>query len=387
MNKWETVSLGDVCLTTENENPTIYDKTIFYIDISAINSDIKKITVYNVISSKVAPSRARQRVQCGDILVSTVRPNLNAVAIVDKTDNDMIASTGFCVLRPDKKKIDNNYLFEFVKSSRFVRSMTIQATGASYPAVSNRIVMAEQLPLPPLSVQQKIADVLGRTSVLIEKRKAQIEKLNLLVKSRFIEMFGDPVQNSFNWKTAPMEVVAPVKAFRGVVEPHEEGYWLLNLDMIESQTGRIINKVIAKQAEIGNSTVAFGSENVLYSKLRPYLNKVALPDSSGYVTTEMLPLLPDKEFLNNVFLAVLLRSNEFLVYINDKVAGTKMPRVQMDVFRKFQVILPPVELQKQFSMFVRAADKSKFELQCGLDKLELLYKSLMQKCFDGEEMF
>ena len=180
-------------------------------------------------------------------------------------------------------------------------------------------------------------------------------------------MFGDPVTNPMGWNTEPMEKVAPTKVFQGEVESHDGETWLLNLDMVEPQTGRVIAKVIVKEDEIGASTVAFNSDNVLYSKLRPYLNKVVLPDSSGFVTTEMIPLLPDKTILNRVYLTMLLRGDQFVGYIKEKVAGTKMPRVQMEVFKKFQVILPPIDLQHHFAEFVQQSDKSKFVLQHLID--------------------
>ena len=95
-------------------------------------------------------------------------------------------------------------------------------------------------------------------------------------------------------------------------------------------------------------------------KLRPYLNKVAIPDEYGYVTTEMIPLLPSKQHLNTTFLTSLLRGNEFLRYIETQVSGTKMPRVQMNIFWDFDVILPPLEKQEQFASFVRQSDKLEF---------------------------
>jgi len=180
-----------------------------------------------------------------------------------------------------------------------------------------------------------------------------------------------------------MEHAAPVVSYKGEMDCVDGKYWLLNLDMVESQTGRIIEKTMFSSNEIGISTTTFSKDNVLYSKLRPYLNKVVLPESNGYCTTEILPLLPNKR-LNKVFLAELLKGAEFVKYIQEQVAGTKMPRVQMTTFRNFQVILPPIELQNRFAGFVRQVDKSKFELTRGLSKLELLYKSLMQKCFRGE---
>ena len=174
-----------------------------------------------------------------------------------------------------------------------------------------------------------------------------------------------------------MSDVAPAEVFKGKVESADNLYWLLNLDMIESNTGRVIEKVRVPLKDIGTSTYAFSTENVLFSKLRPYLNKVIVPDGNGYATTELIPLMPDREKLNIDFFTSLLRGDEFLSFIETQVSGTKMPRVQMNVFWNFDVILPPIELQEQFAEFVRQSDKSKFELEQALSELTATYKRII----------
>lgn len=178
-------------------------------------------------------------------------------------------------------------------------------------------------------------------------------------------MFGDVVKNDKSWNCLPMTTVAPVSAYKGNIESTEGKYWLLNLDMVEAQTGDIISQVMVELNEVGASTVAFNQENVLYSKLRPYLNKVVNPKIAGYATSELVPLKPNKKYLNKVFFTALLRSDAFVHYIQEQVAGAKMPRVSMGVFRQFDVICPPIDLQNQFAAFVEQTDKSKipFELE------------------------
>jgi type I restriction enzyme S subunit len=113
---------------------------IDYIDISSIDNQSKTIATFQIIDAENAPSRAKQIIHKNDILVSTVRPNLNAVAVVDlETPNCQIASTGYCVLRCTEKA-NYRYVFYFCTSPIFVGGMTSQASGASYPAVSNSIV-------------------------------------------------------------------------------------------------------------------------------------------------------------------------------------------------------------------------------------------------------
>ena len=171
-------------------------------------------------------------------------------------------------------------------------------------------------------------------------------------------MFGLPVSNTKKWFTEKMSDVAPSINYTG---KFNDKIWLLNLDMIEAQTGEIIGYLFVNEDEVGSSTCSFDTSNVLYSKLRPYLNKVVIPNRCGYATSELVPLQPAKGKLNREYLAFMLRSDEFVNMINEKVIGAKMPRVSMSEFRKFDVPIPPIELQNQFAAFVYQVNKSKFD--------------------------
>ena len=133
---------------------------IDYIDISSVDNIKKKIISFQTMNAKDAPSRAKQLLKKYDILVSTVRPNLNAVAVVEsETDNLMVGSTGYCVLRC-KDNMDFRYLFNFCQSQYFIDDMSSQATGASYPAVSTAVVRSSLIPNYPVDEQRRIASEL-----------------------------------------------------------------------------------------------------------------------------------------------------------------------------------------------------------------------------------
>ncbi|MEF1341804.1 restriction endonuclease subunit S, partial [Vibrio rotiferianus] len=136
----------------------------------------------------------------------------------------------------------------------------------------------------------------------------------------------------------------------------EDNVWQLNLDMIESGSGKVLNKIKAPLSEAGSSTHWFDSRHVLYSKLRPYLNKVVLPDEQGLATTELVPMLPDPEVLDRRYLVHYLRSKQFVSWISDQVAGAKMPRVSMKVFWEHEIPLPPLEEQKRIAAILDKAD-------------------------------
>ena len=192
-------------------------------------------------------------------------------------------------------------------------------------------------------------------------------------QSQFIEMFGNPVTNDKNWETMPLKDVAPevpsTTKLSGSV-------WLLNLDMIESHSGQIIEKVYEDDSKM-LSVAPFDTGNVLYSKLRPYLNKVVVPDESGYATTELVPLRPNPEKLNRVFLSHLLRGDNFVNYANSIATGTKMPRMPLGDLRKFKCILPPMDMQLHFVDIAEQADKSKFELRKSIEAIDAVIKSLI----------
>ncbi|BCA49072.1 restriction endonuclease subunit S [Bacteroides nordii] len=181
-------------------------------------------------------------------------------------------------------------------------------------------------------------------------------------KSQFIEMFGNPVTNTKGWKTAKIKDVAPEMPSK---EQLSGKIWLLNLDMIESNTGRIIEKVY-EDVENALSVQSFDEGNVLFSKLRPYLNKVVIPDEPGMATTELVPLRPEPSKLHKVFLSHLLRGNQFVNYANDIAGGTKMPRMPLTELRNFDCILPPMDKQLEFVFIAEQVDKSKSVIQKAL---------------------
>ena len=136
--------------------------------------------------------------------------------------------------------------------------------------------------------------------------------------------------------------IAPIQ--QGDV-PKANKYWLLNLDMVESNTGKVIDYVYCDESEIGNSTVRFDTRNVLYSKLRPYLKKILVAPDDGICTPELVPFntyLIDAEYLVNV-----LKSPHIDYVMNTVTYGVKMPRVGTDTMTNLLIPLPPLGEQRR----------------------------------------
>ncbi|MDM1764225.1 MULTISPECIES: restriction endonuclease subunit S [unclassified Acinetobacter] len=160
-----------------------------------------------------------------------------------------------------------------------------------------------------------------------------------------------------------------------------EKVWLLNLDQIEQHSGKVISKEYVSISEIGNSTHYFSKGTVLYSKLRPYLNKVVIADEDGFATTELVPINCDVKKVDPEYLAYFLRSEIFLTFATNVVAGAKMPRMVMGEFWNYEIPLPPLAEQHRIASILDQADELRQKRQQAIEKLDQLLQSTFYDYF------
>ena len=306
----------------------------------------------------------------GQILFGRRRAYLKKAAIADF---DGICSGDITVIEAIPGKVDPLLLPFIIQNDKFFDYAVSRSAGGLSPRVKWEHLKDYEFDLPPIEEQRILADKLWAAYRLKESYKKLLTATQEMVKSQFIEMFGNPVTNTKGWKTAKIKDVAPEMPSK---EQLSGKIWLLNLDMIESNTGRIIEKVY-EDVENALSVQSFDEGNVLFSKLRPYLNKVVIPDEPGMATTELVPLRPEPSKLHKVFLSHLLRGNQFVNYANDIAGGTKMPRMPLTELRNFDCILPPMDKQLEFVFIAEQVDKSKFELKQCIENIDKVIKSLI----------
>ena len=260
-------------------------------------------------------------------------------------DNNVIG------IKPDDNIINLLYFYYYLLKI----DMLHYSESTTLPSVRKSTIEKIKVKIPPIDVQNKRVTILNICHKIIKDQVELIHNLDLLVKSRFVEIFGSFNINRNNYNTIK---------FKDLIEQNnineEDKVWLLNLDMIKSNTGEIIEKVYINRQNIPISSIAFKKGTVLYSKLRPYLNKVVIADENGYGTSELIPLNSYKNGLTAEYLAYYLRQDSFVEYIKDKVTGAKMPRVAMDILRNIDIIQPNYISQEQFSSFVNHINKLKF---------------------------
>ena len=370
-HNWQYKKLGEICEILMGQSPssesynTKANGLPFFqgcADFGIINPEVTK---YCSKPIRIADEN--------DILFSVRAP----IGSMNIANLQCCIGLGLCSLRICKPNLQQ-YLFYAltVTKSKIIE----KGTGSTFKAVGKDVLFKHCIPLPPLEEQQRIVAELDRINAVMEDCRQLLHTLDTLAQSLFYDSFGDPISNPKAWPTQPLKEVAPASSSKAEPEESNGKFWLLNLDQIESNTGRIIEKQFFSIEEIGASTVLFDENNVLYSKLRPYLNKVVIPNGRGYCTSELIPLKPTK--LLKEYLAYSLRLPEFVQYISGKTGGAKMPRVKMNYFWDFQLPLPPLELQQQFARRIEAIEAQKKAVEKNIATLQTLLDSRMDYWFN-----
>ena len=283
-----------------------------------------------------------------------------------------LGADGVKLLKSKKDGANYKYLYYALKNAR------IPDTGYNRHFKWLKEIL---IPYPNITRQKKIVTILDKLSSIIEKRKTELDYFDTLIKARFVEMFGDLKTNTKNWPIASFNDCATIDTnmiheFDGYEEyPH------IGIDSIEKDTGRLVGyRTIAEDGVISGKYL-FSPRHIIYSKIRPNLNKVALPDFDGLCSADAYPILVKEDVCTREFFGYTLRSSYFLDYILAFSNRTNLPKVNKNQVEGFTLPLPEIGVQRQFSDFVKQVDKSKVAVQKALDETQLLFDSLMQEYF------
>ncbi len=387
------VNIGKCVSKVDTWNPATSkgEDSFRYIDLSAVDKDAKRIMLDLVgeIDCENAPSRARQLVSAGDILVSTVRPNLNGIAIVDDELEGATASTGYCVLRTNPEMLYSRYLFHWVQSEAFVSDMVKKATGASYPAVSDKIIKESEIPLPPLSEQKRIAGILDAADRLRQQDKALIGCYNQLAQSVFLEMFGDPVRNERGWEMKELGNVS------GKITDGEHQ----NPPIAESGKNLIMAKDVLDD-HVDFSVQRFVSENdylKYVKKCNPEVGDVVLVSRGATVgrccvVNTSIPfclmgsviLVKKGTEILGEYLCRLLKHSSFSKELVNVSSASAQQAIYISHLKKLRIPLPPLPLQQKFAEVIENIEHQKAQAEASGKESEGLFQSLLQSAFKGE---
>jgi type I restriction enzyme S subunit len=335
------------------------------------------------------PSRADISVQEGDVLFARMKGTKKVLEVTQDLAG-AIVSTGFAVLRPTER-YSSKYLAIYLRSNDFERQKTKYCSGSVQPAITNGGIEKLEIPVPPLHDQIRIAHLLGKLEGLIAQRKQHLQKLDNLLKSVFLEMFGDPVVNEKAWGLSSIEALC-----EAVVDcPHstplysetKTGYYCV-------RSGDIVNGYLDLSATY---QVAQGIFEDRVAKYRPQINDIVYSREGGRLGNAARIIgaepicLGQRMMLFNVnqsckpeFLWALLESVRFKAKLQGLIGGGAAPRVNIKDLKKVVVIKPDLNLQISFSKIVLKVDQLRNRYLLSLTDLEGLYGALSQKAFKGE---
>lgn len=323
-------------------------------------------------------------IEKGDILVALSGATTGKFGIYDE-EIQALLNQRVAKISP-KENINNKYLYHYMNKLQNI--IYNKALGCAQPNISPNEIGEIEIYVPSRLEQDKISDVLDIAKDLIDKRKKQIEELDLLVKSKFIEMFGDPITNSKEWNT--FELREGIKEIKyGTSKPpifSEEGIPFVRATNIKF--GRIIEndmKYISEyEAEkIEKCKLSLGDTIIVRSGANTGDNAFVSEEYVGsYGGYDIIVKLNEK--VNYIFLNALLNSIYRETIIQPLTRRAGQPHLNSEQIQSLVIYNPPIELQNQFAEFVKQVDKLKFEMENSLKQLEDNFNSLTQRVFKGE---
>ena len=294
--------------------------------------------------------------QSGDVLVARRNVYLKRASMVDF---DGLTSGDSIVLRA-KNPVIGRILPFVLNTGAFWDFADQYSDGTMSKRLSPKTLMKYEFDLPDEDELEKFADLLWAANDTRESYQALLRQTDELVKSQFIELFGDYKTNTKNWPIAKFTDFAIIDATMSTDYVRYADYPHIGIDSIEKETGVLSGYRTVKEDNVISGKYVFTSAHIIYSKIRPNLNKVALPDFEGMCSADAYPILPIAEKCDRIYLAVLMRSQFFLDYILGFSARSNMPKVNRKQVEGFTAPLPPLHLQKEFSEFFKQTDKSKY---------------------------
>lgn len=344
----------------EDTNP---DFEVQYVDISNVDSSgtIGELATYRF---EDAPSRARRRIRDGDVIVSTVRTYLQAIAQINRPPSNLIASTGFAVVRPRPDDFDARYCKYALREPAFLAEVEKRSVGVSYPAINASDLASILVHVHPLPQQRAIADYLDRETarldalvaakkrvlaLLAEKRRALITRAvtrgldpHAPLRDSGIPWLGEIPAH---WETR--KFTRSVAITEGQVDPESEPYASMPLiapDHIESGTGRLLSlETASEQGAISGKYLCQAGE-VIYSKIRPALRKVTLAPSECLCSADMYPMR-GRDDLMPEYLMMYLLAEPFSTWAILESARVAMPKINRDALLDVRIPFPPRQEQ------------------------------------------
>ena len=340
----------------------------------------------NLVYIKKERISSKQILKKGDILICTSSGSKNLVGKAGLIEKDVLISSfgAFCrVLRAHD--ISSEYLFHYFCSNAYKNRISSLSEGANINNIRNEHINVLEIPIYPLEEEKKLLKVLNVTKSLILRRKQQLTKLNELAKSRFLEMFGDPILNPMGWAIShygdEFEIMSGGTPKTDIAEYWVNGKisWIgsnlcQNSVLIEND-----GKFITEKGLNNSSAKIFNKGYILIALVGATIGKVAHLKFSTSTNQNIAGInVPQNK---NYIPEFVFYNTQFLYPKFMDIGNSKFKMANLSFIRSLQIPIVPIKAQKKFSNFVEQLDKSKFRIKKSLEKLEMTYKALLQEYF------
>lgn len=378
-----------------------------YIDLSAVERGLIDWSRVRETTFRYAPSRARRAVRPEDVLFGTVRPSLQSHGAIPREEaGPLVASTGFAVIRARNGESDCRFLFHTVMSDLFAVQARRTEVGSNYPAVNESDVRDFLVPHPDAPEQVRIAAALDaldegirRTEQVIAKLKQMKQGLLHDLLTRGVDAHGtlrptlaeapdlyteSPLgQIPRTWTVE--RLLDRVTIPNGQLDPRLEPFRSMILvapDHIEPGTGRLLEQVTAAAQGAISGKYGFAPDDVVYSKIRPYLRKAIRATFEGLCSADMYPLRPGPE-VNPRFLLALILGESFSRFAESVSMRSGFPKINRTELAEYRTALPSREEQDRTATVIAAQEERLSFEESGLMKLRALKLGLRHDLLTG----
>ena len=394
MEKWKTVRLGDVCeqIRGVSYKPAdlhneLDDNSVILLRANNIFGDaLNYDELVYVDNKKVSDS---QYLKKGDILICASSGSKNLVGKAACLEEDRKLTFGaFCkVLRTDS--VNHGFFKHYFFSPSYRSTISSLSAGANINNIRAEDLDNLLIPLPSLEEQKHIAAVLDKCTALIAKHKLMLEKYDTLIKSRFIEMFGDPIQNPLGWKINQLSdyITFLTSGSRGWSEYFsKDGELFLTIKNVKNSKINIDDVQHVKAPENKEAERTKVKENDLLISITADLGRTGVISKDiaaygAYINQHLSLVRLDTSKINPLFVSYFLETEGGKIQFSKKNQNAVKAGLNFDAIKSLRIINPPLNRQNDFISFVQQIDKSKFVAQQTLKKSETLYKSLLQEYF------
>lgn len=299
-----------------------------------------------------------------------------------------IVSPAYGIWDVDQSKIHPEFLEWALRSARALDYYRAKLRGstARRRSLPTETFLKFTLPLPSISEQMHILDIIHKLQVMLRSRQQQLAKLDELVKARFVEMFGDPVSNPYGFEKVPLSELAEIKIgpFGSLLHKEdyiEGGHPLLNPSHIVD-SNIVPDKKLTISDEKYNELEAYHLHfgDVVMGR-RGEMGRCAVVMGEGFLCGTGSLLIRTRGEVTADFIQKVISFPSFKKTIEDMAVGQTMPNLNVPIVSRFQVVKPPIDIQHRYYSFIGEVDNLKQSVQKNLDKLETLKKALMQKYF------